>query len=111
MKSFTIKFYGKERHDRAKCLNIFHEICEEHGVTNILIFHDSEASVGYHINGIFKHHNYKLLLKLYKLKSIDKDKRVYWHFSDISEEELVFWLKYCIMRENQYNAEPKLNIS
>lgn len=107
MKSFTIKFYGKDKHEEDVCKLIYNEIVQKHGITDILIFNDYETNVGYHINGIFNHDNYRDLLMEYKIKSDKKDKRVYWHFRDIPDNEITIWLKYCIKRDNDYKIKQE----
>lgn len=102
MKSGTIKFYIKEKHNKDECMKIYKEIVEKHGITEIIYYDDYEASVGYHLNLIFRYDKYNELIQLYKKKSINKDKRVYWHFADLPEERMIFWIKYCHMRQNQY---------
>lgn len=109
MKIFTLKFYGETRHNETACLQIYQEIIDKHDITNILRFHDSESNVGYHINGVFHFDHYIKLLKLYKIKSPQKDKRVFWWMQDATEKETINWLKYCILRENQYKNRSFLD--
>lgn len=104
MKSFTLKFYGKEKHDKQYCMKIYHEIVERHGITDIIYYDDYEAHVGFHLNGLFIHDNYNEIIQLYKKKSINKDKRVFWYFKDLPESETIAWLKYCHKRQNEYNV-------
>lgn len=104
MKSYTIKFYGKEKHNKEHCMKIYNEIIERHKITDIIYYEDYEVNVGFHLNGLFTYHCYMELVQLYKKKSINKDKRVYWHFADLIEDRMIFWLKYCHMRQNQYNG-------
>lgn len=104
MKSFTLKFYGKEKHDKQYCMKIYNEIIDKHGITDIIYYEDYEKLVGFHLNGLFQHNSYMELIQLYKKKSINKDKRVYWHFEDLIEDRTIFWLKYCHKRQNEYNG-------